>query len=139
MGDLNDKTVVFSCNWGAYSAIEAAGANRIQYEAGVRVIRLMCAGRTHPGLILGAFGQGAKRVVIVTCGHDGDESLCRFHTGNHQAVDSVATARGMLHVLGIDSSRLEVAEMRPGDGQRFVDALANPASMPAAAEPPTRS
>ncbi len=124
MGDLTDTTVVFTCNWGAYSALEAAGSDRLQYDAGVRVLRLQCAGRTHPGLILRAFGQGASRVAVFTCGHDGDESLCRYKTGGEQARRTVETAKGMLHVLGIDSRRLAIAEMSPGDGERFVAALA---------------
>ena len=67
MGDLGDKTLVLTCNWGAYSAIEAAGVSRLSYDPSVRVLRLMCAGRVHPGLILRAFAQGVERVLVLAC------------------------------------------------------------------------
>ncbi len=123
MGDLSDKTVVFSCNWGAYSAVEAAGAEQLQYDPSVRLVRLMCAGRAHPGLILRAFAQGAARVLLLSCGNEGDESLCHYHTGAEQARRAAEQTQGMLAVLGIDPARLTVAEMQPGAGARFLAAV----------------
>jgi NADPH-dependent glutamate synthase beta subunit-like oxidoreductase/coenzyme F420-reducing hydrogenase delta subunit len=129
MGDLSDKTLVLSCNWGAFSAVEAAGVQKLAYDASVRLMRLMCAGRVHEGLILRAFAQGAARVLVLSCGHkesesanqrDVGESLCHYHTGNDQAAKSVAQAQKLLALLGIDPARLALAEMRPGDGARFV-------------------
>jgi F420-non-reducing hydrogenase iron-sulfur subunit len=125
MGDLSDKTVVFSCNWGAYSAVEAAGVQRMDYDPSIRLVRLMCSGRAHDGLILQAFTQGAARVMVLTCGHDGDRSTprCRYQTGSDQAKRSVEQAQRMLRLLGIDPARLAVVEMEPGDGARFVAAV----------------
>jgi coenzyme F420-reducing hydrogenase delta subunit/Pyruvate/2-oxoacid:ferredoxin oxidoreductase delta subunit len=123
MGDLSEKTVVFSCNWGAYSAIEAAGIERLSYDASVRVVRVMCSGRVHEGLILQAFSRGAARVVLLACAHEEDESLCRYETGNHQAGRCVAQAKRLLELLGIDPSRLAMVELQPGDGAQFVAVL----------------
>jgi len=123
MGDLSDKVVVFSCNWGAYSAIEAAGVERLSYDPSVRLIRLMCAGRAHDGVILRAFAQGAARVFVLACGHVGDGSMCHYHTGNDQAGRSVEQAQGLLDLLGVDAGRLALVEMQPGDGLGFVTAV----------------
>jgi coenzyme F420-reducing hydrogenase delta subunit/Pyruvate/2-oxoacid:ferredoxin oxidoreductase delta subunit len=123
MGDLSDKTIVFCCNWGAYSAIEAAGLERLSYDASVRVVRLMCAGQAHAGLILRAFARGAARVLILACGNEGDASQCRYHTGNGQARRSTEQAQRLLGLLGIDPSRLGLHEMIPGDGAAFVAAV----------------
>jgi coenzyme F420-reducing hydrogenase delta subunit/formate hydrogenlyase subunit 6/NADH:ubiquinone oxidoreductase subunit I len=123
MGDLSDKVVVFSCNWGAYSAIEAAGVERLSYDPSVRLIRLMCAGRAHPGLILRAFAQGAARVLVLACGHAGDESNCHYHTGNDQAKRSVEQAQQLLDLLGLDVGRLALVEMQPADGLGLVTAI----------------
>jgi len=123
MGDLSDRVVVFSCNWGAYSALEAAGVERLSYAPSLRLIRLMCAGRAHAGLILRAFAQGAARVLVLACGHAGDGSMCHYHTGYDQARRSVEQAKGLLDLLGIDAGRLMLAEMQPGDGQGFVAAV----------------
>jgi coenzyme F420-reducing hydrogenase delta subunit/NAD-dependent dihydropyrimidine dehydrogenase PreA subunit len=120
MGDLTDKTVIFSCNWGAYSAVEAAGVQRLKYDPSVRLVRLMCSGRTHVGLVMQAFVQGAARVLVLACGHEDGASQCHYQTGNDQARRSAEQAQGLLDLLGIDPTRLAVVEMRPGDGARFV-------------------
>ncbi len=129
-GDLTDKTVVFSCNWGAYSAVEAAGVQGLYYDPSVRLVRLMCAGRAHDGLIMRAFVQGAARVLILTCRHEQaaflsprDASYCHYRTGSDQARRSVEQTRRLLQLLGIDPARLAIVEMPPGDGARFVAAM----------------
>ena len=125
MGDLSEKTLVFSCNWGAYSAVEAAGVQRLEYDPSIRLLRLMCSGRAHVGVILRAFAQGAARVLVLTCGHEGDGSVsqCHYHTGNDQARRSVEQAQRLMGLLGIDAARLALYEMRPGDGVGFVEAV----------------
>jgi F420-non-reducing hydrogenase iron-sulfur subunit len=123
MGDLSDKTVAFTCNWGAYSAIEAAGVERLSYDPSIRLVRLLCAGRAHDGLIMRAFVQGAARVVVLTCGYEDDKSQCHYCTGNDQAHRSVEQTRRLLGLLGIDPARLGIFELRAGDGTQFVTAL----------------
>ncbi len=130
MGDLGDKTVAFSCNWGAYSAIEAAGVEGLIYDPSVRLLRMMCAGRVHTGLILQAFVQGAARALVLTCGHEDEGSLrqsdtsqCRYRTGNDQAKRSVEQAQRLLGLLGIDPERLAMVELQPGDAAQFVAAV----------------
>jgi NADPH-dependent glutamate synthase beta subunit-like oxidoreductase/coenzyme F420-reducing hydrogenase delta subunit len=129
LGDLGDKTVVFSCNWGAYGAVEAAGVQHLSYDPAVRLVRLMCAGRAHEGLILRAFTQGAARVLVLACGHEegrdhrAPASLCHYHTGNRQAAQGVAQARHLLELLGLDPARLALVELQPGDAAGFVAAV----------------
>ena len=48
------KAVVFTCNWSAYSGMEAAGVERLDYPAQVRPIKVMCLGQLSPGIILKA-------------------------------------------------------------------------------------
>jgi NADPH-dependent glutamate synthase beta subunit-like oxidoreductase/coenzyme F420-reducing hydrogenase delta subunit/ferredoxin len=120
LGDLGEKTLVFSCNWGAYSAVEAAGVQGLAYDASVRLLRVMCAGRVHAGLILRAFAQGAARVLVLACAHEDGEPGCHYHTGSEQAARSVEQAQGLLDLLGIDPARLALAHLHPGDGAGFV-------------------
>ena len=123
MGDLSGRTVVFTCNWGAYSALEAAGRDRLAYPSSTRVVRLMCAGRLSPGLVMRAFQRGAERVTVLTCGHTADGSLCRYESGNDRAHDSVEQTRSLLALLGLDPGRLTVAQMLPGDTDLLLAAL----------------
>jgi NADPH-dependent glutamate synthase beta subunit-like oxidoreductase/coenzyme F420-reducing hydrogenase delta subunit/Pyruvate/2-oxoacid:ferredoxin oxidoreductase delta subunit len=124
MGGLAGKTVVFSCNWGAYSALEAAAVERLSYDASVRLVRLMCAGRVHPGLILRAFGLGAARVLVLACEQGDHESICHYGTGYRLARRSVEQAQALLGLLGIDPNRLNLAALEPGDGAGFVASVA---------------
>lgn len=124
MGDLTGLQIVFTCNWGAYSALEAAGADHTSYDPAVRVLRTMCAGRAHPGLVLRAFQRGAERVTVLTCGHDEDGgSRCHYETGNTRAHSSVQLAQEMIALLGIDPSRLQAVEMQPGQADLFLSAI----------------
>ncbi len=123
MGGLDDKTVVFCCNWGAYSAVEAAGVGRLSYDPSVRLIRMMCAGQVHSGLILQTFAQGAARVLVLGCAHEEGESLCRYQTGSDQAGRMVEQTQALMGLLGIDRSRLAFRQILTGDGESFVAAV----------------
>jgi NADPH-dependent glutamate synthase beta subunit-like oxidoreductase/coenzyme F420-reducing hydrogenase delta subunit/Pyruvate/2-oxoacid:ferredoxin oxidoreductase delta subunit len=120
MGDLSDTMVVFSCNWGAYSAVESAGSQCLSYDPSVRLIRLMCAGWAHAGLILRSFAQGAARVLVLACEDQGAASQCHYRTGEEQAAKNVRQAQRLLGLLGIDPARLALTSLRPGDGAGFV-------------------
>jgi hypothetical protein len=61
------KIVVFACNWCSYPAADAAGINRLQYPANVRIIRVMCMGRVDPGFVLKALVMGADGVLVSGC------------------------------------------------------------------------
>jgi len=50
--DSEPRIVGFVCNWSAYSGVEMAGVNREEYPPNIRLVRLMCLGRLHLGLIL---------------------------------------------------------------------------------------
>jgi NADPH-dependent glutamate synthase beta subunit-like oxidoreductase/coenzyme F420-reducing hydrogenase delta subunit/NAD-dependent dihydropyrimidine dehydrogenase PreA subunit len=121
--DVTDKTVVFMCNWGAYSAMEAAGVERLNYPPSVRVVRVMCAGRVHDGLLLKAFSRGARRALVLACRDNGTRSGCHYGTGADQSLTVVERTRGLLRLLGIDPARLGWADLHPGDGQGFVSAI----------------
>ncbi len=58
--EKNSKIILFTCNWNAYSGLEAAGAEKIPYSPTVYPIRLACLGRITPGIILKAFENGAN-------------------------------------------------------------------------------
>jgi coenzyme F420-reducing hydrogenase delta subunit len=37
----DQKVVVFTCNWNAYSGLEAAGVDRLEYPAAVHPLKVM--------------------------------------------------------------------------------------------------
>lgn len=107
------RIVGFVCNWGAYSGIEVAGDRRIEYPANVHLIRVMCLGRVHHGLVLRAFEMGADGVILLGC----PSGQCRYRSGIEQTKGMVAQVKRMLNMLGVGSKRIHLVEVPAGDGE----------------------
>ena len=115
--DFQPHIVGFVCNWSAYSGVEMAGVNREEYPPNIWLVRLMCLGRLHLGLILKAFELGADGVMLLGCPSDD----CHYESGMASAKEVFVQARKMLNLLGIDPKRLALVEVPLGRG----DFLAN--------------
>ena len=92
-----------------------AGTTRLQYPAGVRLVRLPCTGRMSPLFILKAFEQGADGVLVSGC-HPGD---CHYVQGNLIARRRFAVFRSLLDFLGVDLRRLHFAWVSAAEGQKW--------------------
>ncbi len=108
--------VGFVCNWGAYSGLEMAGVNREEYPANIKLVRVMCLGRLHLGLVLKAFELGADGVMIFGCPPDD----CHYDSGMEKARVMFTQARKTLNLLGIDPKRLALVEIPVGGDDIFV-------------------
>ncbi len=109
------KGVVFTCNWNAYSALEMAGLNRLNYPASVRPVKLMCLGRLQPGLVLKAFELGAGGVLLLGC----PPGECHYGFGNQQAEELFAQTKALAHLLGLGEERLHLDWMAAEEGESF--------------------
>ncbi len=58
------EIIAFVCHWCAYAGADLAGISRLQYSPNVRLVRVMCTGRIHPGFLLRAFLEGAHGVLV---------------------------------------------------------------------------
>lgn len=113
--DSQPRIAGFVCNWSAYSAVEMAGANKEEYPANIHMVKVMCLGRLHPGLILKAFELGADGVMLLGCPPDD----CHYEFGMARAKEVFARAAKLLSLLGIDRRRLALLEMPLGKGDYF--------------------
>jgi F420-non-reducing hydrogenase iron-sulfur subunit len=96
------KIVVFACNWCSYPAADAAGINRIQYAANIRIIRTMCMGRVDPAFVLKALQMGADGVLVSGC-HFED---CHYSFGAKRAAEQYAKLEKIVHLLGLAAGRI---------------------------------
>ncbi len=96
------KIVVFACNWCSYPAADAAGINRLQYPANVRIIRTMCMGRVDPGFVLKALAMGADGVLVSGC-HFED---CHYSFGAKKAAEQYEKLEKIVHLLGFEEGRI---------------------------------
>jgi coenzyme F420-reducing hydrogenase delta subunit len=111
------KVIVFTCNWGAYGGLEAAGAQQLSYSSAVRPIKVMCLGRLSPGIILKAFQKGASGVLLLGC----PPGECHYEFGNRRAEQVVQEARDLVALLGYSRESIELAWIAAGEGEAFAD------------------
>lgn len=116
--EFEPKIVAFCCQYCAYAAADLAGSMRLQYPPNVRVVRLLCTGKTDPIFFLKAFEGGADGVFVAGC----MEGNCHFLEGNLRAKKRVHYAKGLLDEVGIGGDRLEMFNMSAGEGAKFAAA-----------------
>ena len=102
----------FACNWCGYAGADGAGLAKLQYPANIKIVRLMCLGRTEPNFILDAFEAGYDGVILFGC-HIGD---CHYVSGNVQADQFVQEMKQLLDTLGLDGARLRREETSSAEG-----------------------
>jgi heterodisulfide reductase subunit A len=113
------RVLAFACEWSAYAAADMAGVRRLNYPAGVRIIRMPCSARFDPNHILWAFINGANGVFLGAC----PPGECHYGLGNLFAQERVEALKKQMAERGIDPRRL-CLEFLPGDnGEKFVQAI----------------
>jgi F420-non-reducing hydrogenase iron-sulfur subunit len=109
------KILAFTCNWCAYAAADLAGASRIQYPASLRIIRVMCSGMVHPGLVIEAFEDGADGVLLMGC-RPGE---CHYQDGNEKAKARSAVIEEILLIMGLEPGRFMFVDCSSAEAERF--------------------
>ena len=105
----------FVCNWCSYAAADAAGGQRLDYPADVKLVRVMCSGRVDPQFVLAAFREGVDGVMILGC-HPGD---CHYRSGNQKAARRSQILGKMLDQFGVDPRRFRLDWVAAGESKRF--------------------
>ena len=113
------KVILFTCNWHAYSSLEAVSREGLSYSTAVVPIRLSCLGRISPGIILKAFEGGAAGVLLLGC----PENQCRYETGNLEAYKVFEETRSLLKLLGHNENRLDYKLLPAESGEEYLDTL----------------
>ncbi|MBW2567394.1 MAG: hydrogenase iron-sulfur subunit [Deltaproteobacteria bacterium] len=111
--------VGFLCNWCAYEGADAAGRARKAYPVNLRVIRVLCSGRTDPQFVMEAFKEGADGVLILGC-HPGE---CHYKEGNFHTLKRYIMLRKMLVQFGIEEDRLRLDWISASERDRFVEVV----------------
>jgi len=110
------KVILFTCNWNAYSGLETAGAERLNYPPGVYPLKVTCLGQINPGIILKAFENGAEGVLMLGC----PPEQCHYEFGNRRAEEIYAQAKELVKVLGCSDTQLQLDWVAAGEGQELV-------------------
>jgi len=120
MSEYEPKLVGFLCNWCSYAGADLAGVSRFQYPTNLRIIRVMCSGRVHPGHILEAFKDGADGVLVAGCHIPTD---CHYISGNFKAQRRIAMVKKLMEQLGIEPERLRLEWISAAEGDKFAKTI----------------
>jgi F420-non-reducing hydrogenase iron-sulfur subunit len=113
------KILAFCCHYCAYASADLAGSMRLQYPAGVRIIRTPCTGRLEVEYYLKAIEKGADGVLIAGCLEGG----CHFIDGNLIAKKRVNAIRNMLEECGIEKERLRMVNISAAMAKNLVEVI----------------
>ena len=114
-----EKVILFTCNWEAFSSLEAVGRERSSYSVDVIPIRLPCLGRITPGILLKAFEKGAGGVLLLGC----PENQCQFQGGNLEAFKVIEETRSLMKLMGFDEKRLGYQLLPAESAEDFLEVL----------------
>ncbi len=117
MSEFEPKIVAYCCNFCAFAAADLAGAMRLQYPPGVRIIRLPCTGKVDAILLMKAFEEGADAVFVAGC----LEGECHYLEGNLRARKRVAYVKRLLGEVGIEPERIDMFNLSSAMGGRFAE------------------
>lgn len=114
--DAGPHSLVFACRWSGFAAMELAGARRMLYPAGVRVIELPCSARLDARHVLYAFLNGAEWVTLALC----PPGECHLGNGNAQAEERIQALRTQLAQWGFEPQRVRLARVKGDDATGWV-------------------
>ncbi len=109
------RILAICCQWCSYAAADLAGAMRLQYPAGIRIMRVPCTGRVDILHMLKPFEDGADGVFLSGCLLDD----CHYKNGNYKATKRVAYTKEILAGIGLEPERLEMFYNSSAMGPQF--------------------
>ena len=108
------RITVFHC----FKAVENL-ADIVKIDCDIKEIRMPCSSITKEVFLLRAFESGADAVVVIAC----PRGSCRYIEGNIRAGKRVARVKKLLDEIGLDSQRLNIFFVPPGDNIALNDAI----------------
>ena len=111
--------VAFVCTYCSYTAADLAGSLRLSYPANVRIVKMMCTGKTDPIFLMRAFEKGADAVFVAGC----DLGDCHFLEGNIHGKSWVAYTKERLEAIGLEPERLEFFHVPASKANDWVAAV----------------
>ena len=117
MSEFEPKIIEYCCDFCAFAAADLAGAMRLQYSPGVRIIRLPCTGKVDALHLMKALEDGADGVFVAGC----LEGQCHYTTGNLRAKKKVMYVKRLLAEVQIEPERVEMFNLSSAMGTRFAE------------------
>lgn len=111
------RVLIFACENDAYPALDLAGANRVCYDACVRVVPLRCLGSMNIVWIADALSRGIDGIMLMGCKF-GEDYQCHFIRGSELANRRLDNVKDTLERLRLESGRVELVQLGIDDCDR---------------------
>jgi F420-non-reducing hydrogenase iron-sulfur subunit len=98
------KIIGFICNWSLPTDVEITSPQGVDGYPKCNIVRLACAGRIDPVILLETFIKGADGVLVVGC----PSPDCHYVEGNVQAEGKIRILKKLLSLTGLQPSRLRL-------------------------------
>ncbi len=99
--DSKGPILAFFCNWAPYKSYMDLGEAGLCLSSHIHPIKVMCAGRVDPPMLLSAFEKGAEGVVVIGC----KDKECRYGPGPEQEKKLAERMKALMQVLGLEDER----------------------------------
>lgn len=103
------------CHWCSYAGADQAGTSRMQRNANLRIMRVMCGGRIDPEFIITALKDGVDGILISHC-HPGD---CHYVEGNYKTIRRIPILQAYLKQFGINPKRVKYTFISASEGSKL--------------------
>ena len=113
------KILGILCNWCSYEGADAAGRARLACPTNLKVVRMMCSGRTDPQFILEAFKEGADGVLVLGC----PSGSCHYKEGNLLTLKRYTLLKKMIVQFGIETDRVKLDWISASEAEKYVAAV----------------
>ncbi len=109
------KIIGFVCNWSLPAEVDIASTSRVHGYPKIRIVRVMCAGRIDPAIVVEIFAKGADGVLVIGC-HPPD---CHYIEGNLQAERKIVMLKKLISLTGLEPERLRLEWAYTSEVKRF--------------------
>lgn len=91
------------------------GKGRMSFEPTIKIVQIPCSSKVDTLPMIKAFEAGVDGIFVLGC----PEQACHLLDGNLRARKVVDYTKGLLEEIGVESSRLEMFQLGPGEWKDF--------------------
>ncbi len=111
------RVLILACENDAYPALDQAGANRVEYDAFVRVVPIRCLGSLNLIWITDALNAGYDGVMVMGC-KKGVDYQCHMVRGSDLGHERMSKVGDTLENLQLEPERVQAFEVEITDVDR---------------------
>jgi len=120
--DEKPRILAFVCENDALPALDAAAAQRKQWNPWVRIIPVRCLGSCNVIWIADALAGGMDGVIMIGC-KSGDDYQCHYLRGSQLAAYRLENVQETLDRLALESDRIRIVELAHDEWNRIPTVL----------------